>query len=142
MTARVHSEQRFTHARPCPVCQGWGAMRRGKGQRCTGFFMEERDAVVCTRISANATKEISTAAGPGWVHQLNEWQKHDQQPHRKRWLFGVYDPGTEKYKYKSFDSKPEGWQWARKQQGLFTLGLDSAGKADLTSIPHKRITAP
>lgn len=52
----------------------------------------------------------------------------------KRWLFGVYDTGTEKYKYKSFNSKPEGWQWARKQQGLFTLGLDSAGKADLASI--------
>ena len=48
MTA-VAREQRFTRQNPCPICGGWDTLQRGKGQRCSGFWNDDRTYVNCSR---------------------------------------------------------------------------------------------
>ncbi len=48
-SARVNPEQRFTKARPCPVCGGHDARNRGQGTRCYGFLSDDGNWAHCTR---------------------------------------------------------------------------------------------
>jgi hypothetical protein len=45
----VAPEQRFTKARPCPVCSGYGAATRGQGKRYYGFLSDDGDYAHCAR---------------------------------------------------------------------------------------------
>ena len=39
--AGVKPEQRFSPARPCPICGGHDQMQRGEGVRCYGFLSDD-----------------------------------------------------------------------------------------------------
>lgn len=67
---KVASDQRFTAARRCPICNGHEGMRRGQGERCTGFLSEDGTAAFCSR--TESSKAVDSAAGPLWVHRLEE----------------------------------------------------------------------
>ena len=41
--------QRFTPAKPCPVCGGYESMKRGQGTRCFGFTSADGEWCHCTR---------------------------------------------------------------------------------------------
>lgn len=45
----VRREQRFTAARPCPVCGGHDQLPRGQGRRCYGYRSPDGRFVFCTR---------------------------------------------------------------------------------------------
>lgn len=66
----IPAQRRFKRDHPCPVCGGHEDLPRGKGTRCSGFLLPDGTAAVCMR--RESSKQISTAAGPGWVHQLGK----------------------------------------------------------------------
>jgi KaiC/GvpD/RAD55 family RecA-like ATPase len=71
----VGEVDRFTKERCCPICGGHPYLPRGQGRRCAGYFLSDGTACVCMRV-ADGGKEIVTAAGIGYVHQLtvkNSW---------------------------------------------------------------------
>lgn len=45
----ISPAQRFTRARPCPVCGGHADLPHGKGVRCYGFLSSDGDYAHCTR---------------------------------------------------------------------------------------------
>lgn len=45
----VSTQQRFSHDRPCPVCDGNDKEQRGQGRRCFGFLGSDGDYAHCTR---------------------------------------------------------------------------------------------
>ncbi len=45
----VHTDQRFTARRPCPICGGHNLSPRGKGVRCYGFRSTDGKTAHCTK---------------------------------------------------------------------------------------------
>lgn len=45
----VTADQRFTASHPCPVCDGYGGVPRGRGERCYGFLSTDGQYAHCTR---------------------------------------------------------------------------------------------
>jgi hypothetical protein len=45
----VKTEQRFSRGRPCPICGGYDAARRGESERCYGFLSSDEQYAHCTR---------------------------------------------------------------------------------------------
>lgn len=43
-------EDRYTAARPCPVCGGWESMPRGEGRRCDGYALD--GGAYCARVES------------------------------------------------------------------------------------------
>lgn len=91
----IASEQRFTRGRPCPVCDGHDAKKRGTGERCYGFLSRDGEWAHCSR------KEHAGAAPfndktEAYVHKLTgdckcgvrhdpsppEAKRHDQGRHK------------------------------------------------------------
>ena len=60
----VAKAQKFTANDPCPVCGGNPNSPRGKGERCYGFFSEDRKYANCTRdeFGGSLTKNASSNA--------------------------------------------------------------------------------
>lgn len=49
MSAPVSSSQRWTKAKPCPVCAGHPGLPQGRGERCYGFRSADGDYLRCSR---------------------------------------------------------------------------------------------
>lgn len=67
--AKVSSDQRFTAAHPCPICRGHDRLKRGQGERCTGYLAADGTAAFCSRTESE--KAIEGAAGTLYVHKLD-----------------------------------------------------------------------
>lgn len=65
----VSSQDRFSRSSPCPKCNGYPGMPKGKGTRCVGYWMSGHTAVVCTRHGSDVP--VKTDAVDGWVHQMD-----------------------------------------------------------------------
>lgn len=63
----VNRTQRFTRARPCPVCGGGDDDLRGVGLRCAGYRLRDGGAVVCTREKYAGRLERSDRVA-GYIH--------------------------------------------------------------------------
>lgn len=67
----VKPEQRFTEARPCPICGGHYGLPDGQGIRCWGFLSADGATAFCTREEyANGRPPLRTSIGTVYVHWL------------------------------------------------------------------------
>jgi len=65
----VSTSQRFTKARPCPICDGYDEAPRGQGIRCFGFFSDDGRYGHCTREEHAGTLEQHPDSGT-YAHKL------------------------------------------------------------------------
>lgn len=61
--------QRYTKARPCPVCNGYQTLAQGRGERCYGFSSDDGLIAFCTR-PEHAGNAPHSAGANAWRHQL------------------------------------------------------------------------
>lgn len=64
--------RRFTRADPCPICEGYGSMPRGKEKRCHGYMSDDGKWAFCARISEGSHHESHSEAGPLYAHLLRD----------------------------------------------------------------------
>lgn len=70
----VSQEQRFTQARPCPVCGGYDQAPRGRAVRCYGFLSGDGAYAHCTRQERAGSLSL-TEAGPGKARNYQSTHK-------------------------------------------------------------------
>jgi putative DNA primase/helicase len=68
--ATAGKAQRFTRARPCPICKGADDSRRGEGERCFGFLSTDGKWAHCTR-EEHAGQAKYHPNSSTWSHRLN-----------------------------------------------------------------------
>jgi len=68
--SRIEPWQRFTRSHPCPICQGYDADRRGRGERCYGFLSADETAAFCTREERAGDLPLIPASQT-YAHQLD-----------------------------------------------------------------------
>lgn len=69
----VTTKDRFiTSSSPCPICDGYDRMPRGKGRRCSGFKTPDGAYAICTREEhGGELSPIETVTGQGYKHILH-----------------------------------------------------------------------
>jgi energy-coupling factor transporter ATP-binding protein EcfA2 len=70
-THPITNKDRFlTSDSPCPICHGWDRMKRGHGERCSGYRSAEY--VFCTREEYRGTLEpAGNTTPPAYKHKLH-----------------------------------------------------------------------
>lgn len=59
------SIQRYTRARPCPICGGWESAPRGQGVRCHGYLTDSGITALCARVESDRGESAGL-----WIHRL------------------------------------------------------------------------
>ena len=64
--------QRYTAARPCPICGGWEARARGQGERCAGYLAGSGKVAWCTREELSGSLPLDEHVEPAaYRHTLS-----------------------------------------------------------------------
>ena len=83
----VTTRQRFTRNQPCPVCNGYETLQRGGGDRCFGFYGEDRRYAHCTRKEKGGELSFHNESET-YAHRLDGdcgcGVRHDPEPPRAR----------------------------------------------------------
>lgn len=67
---KVHGDQRYSPSNPCPICHGHEDMRRGAGERCTGYLSDVEGLCFCSRVESGALKTRETPVGTVYLHKV------------------------------------------------------------------------
>ena len=147
----VGTQQRYTKARPCPICAGYDRAPRGTGVRCFGFLSPDGHLGFCTRpekagsLTLNSESETYThhLAGPcgcGEEHGAAEQRSpaaraprgeieasYEYRDEQGKLLFEVVrlvTPGAGRKSFYQRKRDPSGgWQWklGRTRRVLYRL---------------------
>ena len=119
------SKTNFNRSNPCPICNGYDSMERGKGKRCHGFLSSDEKYANCSReeYAGLLTKNLkSDTYGHKLKGNCNCGVRHDPSPAKQ--LVATYDYKDEqgkllyqvvRYEPKAFlQRQPDGkgsWVW-------------------------------
>lgn len=68
----ISPQQRYTRGRPCPICDGYDGLRRGKAIRCSGYISADGAYAYCTREEyGGALAPNLRTAPPAYAHRLH-----------------------------------------------------------------------
>lgn len=111
-SGKVSADQRYTAARPCPICGGHEGLPRGRGERCTGYLAASGKSAFCERRESD--EAVESATGTLYRHRLGHADRHDRPRPSANGKPKGKGPGHETLRGAALSYA----QWSRTEKGV------------------------